>query len=314
MGLVNSKVVEHLERNRLIRDYQAVFTGGRRLEENLFIVRYCIEETFRLGKRLIVVAIDFEKAFDSVALIRALMNYKCDPRLIDEVLDLCVGDRTEVWQNGILVGDTEVTGDIIQGCTGSPQLFVMVVSIIIINSIVEIRMGYRDDNFYVPVLFCADDGLLLVRSCGEAEDMIQMVIEIAGECGLNINKGKKHVLLFNHDGIRLEEVGGIRVSNTIRYLGADMGDRRMCFAEYRNGKIQLAESMANLTFSVISRSCDKLLIGKTYWKSVVQPRVLSAATVVVWTKKEKKQLLENRVWGRYWEHQFTHRWQHCGGR
>ena len=28
---------------------QAGFTGGRMLEENMFIVRYCIEETFRLG-------------------------------------------------------------------------------------------------------------------------------------------------------------------------------------------------------------------------------------------------------------------------
>ena len=47
---------------------------GRRLEENLF-VRYCIKETYRLGRELVVVSIDFEKAFDSVetvALFRAL--------------------------------------------------------------------------------------------------------------------------------------------------------------------------------------------------------------------------------------------------
>ena len=49
---------------------------------------------------------------------------------------------------------------------------------------------------------------------------------------LNINKGKNNVLLFNHDGIRLEEVGGIRVSNTIGYLCADMEDSRMSFREY----------------------------------------------------------------------------------
>ena len=65
----------------------------------------------------------------------------------------------------------EVTSGMKHGCTGSPQLFVIVVNIII-NSIVEIRMGYRDDDFYVPVLFCADDRLLLARSCGEVEDMI----------------------------------------------------------------------------------------------------------------------------------------------
>ena len=104
-----------------------------------------------------MVAIDFKKAFDSVdrvALIRSFMYYKCDPRSIAVVLDLYVGDRTEVWRNGILVGDTEVTGGIRQGCTGSPQLFVMVMVVnIIINSIVESRMGYRDDDFYVPVLF-----------------------------------------------------------------------------------------------------------------------------------------------------------------
>ena len=115
---------------------------------------------------------------------------------------------------------------------------------------------------------------------------------------MNINKGKSNVLLFDHDGIGLEEVKGIRVSNTIRYLGADMEDSRMCFREYIKGKIQFAETMANLTFSVISKSCDKLLIGKTYWKSVVQPRVWSAAAVVMWTKEERKQLqiVENRVW------------------
>ena len=51
-----------------------------------------------------------------------------------------------------------------------------------------------------------------------------------------------------------------------------------------------------MTFSVISKSCDKLLIGKTYWKSVVQLRVLSAAAVVVWMKDGRKQLqrVENR--------------------
>ena len=54
----------------------------------------------------------------------------------------------------------------------------------------------------------------------------------------------------------------------------------MCICEYIKGTIQLAGRMANLT-SVISKSCGILLIVKTYWKSVVQPRGLSAAAVVV---------------------------------
>ena len=62
----------------------------------MYNVRYCTEETYRLGKRLVVVAIDSEKAFDGVALIRVLMYYKCDPRLINVILDQYVADRTEI--------------------------------------------------------------------------------------------------------------------------------------------------------------------------------------------------------------------------
>ena len=42
MGAVKNRIVQHLDRNGLISDYQAEFTRGRRLEENLFVVKYCI--------------------------------------------------------------------------------------------------------------------------------------------------------------------------------------------------------------------------------------------------------------------------------
>ena len=62
-----------------------------------------------MGRRLVVVAIDFEKAFNSVDRV-ASMHYKCDPRLVDVVLDLDVGDRTEVWRSGILVCEWDIGG------------------------------------------------------------------------------------------------------------------------------------------------------------------------------------------------------------
>ena len=81
-------------------------------------------------------------------------------------MDIYIGDTTEIRRNGKLVGNTEVTSGIRQGCTGSPQLFVMVINIDI-NSIIERKLGYRDEEFYIPVLFYADDELLLARSCEE---------------------------------------------------------------------------------------------------------------------------------------------------
>ena len=56
--------------------------------------------------------------------------------------------------------------------------------------------------------------------------------------------------------------------------------------------------MANLTYSVISRSCNKLLIGKTYWKGVVLPSILFASSIINWDKTSvgKIQISENNVW------------------
>ena len=153
-------------------------------------------------------------------------------------MDIYMGDTTEIWRNGKVVGDTEVRSGIRQGCTGSPQLFVMVVNIVI-NSIVESKLGYRDEEFYIQVLFYADDGLLLARSCKEAEEMIRMVVEVAGECGLCINKGKSSVLLKNCRAGKPDEVGGMKVVSSIRYMGTDVGDSRLCFLECQKGKIRL---------------------------------------------------------------------------
>ena len=60
------------------------------------------------------------------------------------------------------------------------------------------------------------------------------------------------------------------------------------------------EIKANFAFSVVYRSFDRLMIGKTYWKSVVQPRVLNASSVAVWSspsrqEKAKLQVVENKA-------------------
>ena len=74
--------------------------------------------------------------------------------------------------------------------------------------ILDSGIGYRDEEIYVPVLFYADDGMLLARSCAEAKSMIGVVVGVAGICGLSINKGKSSVMLYNYRGIPMESVGG----------------------------------------------------------------------------------------------------------
>ena len=57
-------------------------------------------------------------------------------------------------------------------------------------------MGYRNEEFYVPTLFYANDGLLLAGSCAEAESMIEVVVGMAERCGLNIHRAVQLKLGF----------------------------------------------------------------------------------------------------------------------
>ena len=66
MALIKSRVEKHLCNNELYNDMQAGFTEKRRIEDNLFILHECKEISFRKKKQLIVLSIDYTKAYVSI--------------------------------------------------------------------------------------------------------------------------------------------------------------------------------------------------------------------------------------------------------
>ena len=221
MGMLKEKRIEQRMNDKKIEWMQAGFTEGRCLEENLFILAYCIEEYMKVKEMLVVVAVDFRKAFDNVdrvALIESLKYCKCDPRIISVVASLYKGDMTIVEREGMRVGEVEVWSGIRQGCTGSPQLFIMVVSRII-ERILRSGLGYRLGWMYLPVLFYADDSLMLARSVEEAERMIELMVQTVRSCGMEVNKEKSVCMVLNGCVNEGNTIGGIRVVNEMKYLG-----------------------------------------------------------------------------------------------
>ena len=51
--------------------------------------------------------------------------------------------------------------------------------------------------------------------------------------------------------------------------------------------------MANITYSVIERSCNKLLIGKTFWKSIVLPSVFYGTNIIYLTEDNINELQQH---------------------
>ena len=301
MTIMKNKILQHLTRNNLINDYQAGFSKGRRLEDNVLLLNYCIKESKRLNKSLYVTAIDFTKAFDSIhrtKMIEMLIKYKCDPALIDIIASLYTDDNTKLFLNNKEIAEMNITSGIRQGCTGSPLLFTIVVNYVI-DKVVEAHLGFKNDIVYIPVLFFADDGLLLSQSCSETVKMIEILTKAASDIGLEINVNKSNVIIFNKL-YTSDFCKNMKVVDKIKYLGVQINNSENCFKVHKEEKLKQARKMANLTHSVIVRACNRLMVGKVYWKSVVLPSVLFASSVIVWTKKELKDLqtVENNVWRR----------------
>ena len=96
-----------------------------------------------------------------------------------------------------------------------------------------------------------------MRSVGEAMMMVRNMELIAGKFGLKINRGKSKCLIFNARQLGqniLDDIGGMEVVEEIKYLGVVVQNKRNCFGAEVERKLDLAQKMANVTYSVVERS------------------------------------------------------------
>ena len=96
------------------------------------------------------------------------------------------------------------------------------------------------------------------------------------------------------------DIDGIKITNEIKYLGVRISNSRKIFTKQKTDMISKAQRLANCTYSVIAKSVNKVLIGKTFWKHVALPSVLHGMPIVELTKTDlaKLQRIENGVYRR----------------
>ena len=150
---------------------------------------------------------------------------------------------------------------------------------------------------WLSLLFFADDSLAMARTLEAAKKNLNIIIEESRRYGLEINKEKSSVLIYNNTD-NITEIEGINVTNKIKYLGLTVDDKRDIFKSQKIILTDKADKASNRTYSVIKRSCNKMLIGKTYWKGVTLPAVMYGSGLMELTQKQtnKLQAIENRAY------------------
>ena len=294
----NKHLEKHIGMNSLGKENQIGFTKGGRTEYSHLILQYVIERATRVGSRLFIMALDFKKAFDSIdrsKLIEVLIEYRVHPSMIDLVAKIYSDDRTTLIL-GDLAEEMEITSGIKQGCTASTTLFKLV-TYMIMSKLEEKGVPLEIDNIKLSSIFFADDSIAIAKTMEDAIRNLEIITEISRVFGLHINKDKSSILIYNNsDGI--EELEGIKVVHSIKYLGLIISDGPDIFRDQKEAMIDRASKYANLTYSVIAKSYNKMRMGKTFWKGVVLSSVLYGAGLMNTTTKELNslQVVENGVY------------------
>ena len=95
-----------------------------------------------------------------------------------------------------------------------------------------------------------------------------------------------------------EEVGGIEVVKNFKYLGLFIDDDDDIYKKQKEEMGNKAKRHENMTYQVIENSCNRVLMGKTYWKSMVLPSVMYGVGLMNMNEPQanKMQSTENGVY------------------
>ena len=93
----------------------------------------------------------------------------------------------------------------------------------------------------ITCLFYADDGLILAKDKEKAERSIEIIREIGGKYGLQLNERKSQCILFNMKE-KYEKISNIEVVEEIKYLGVIVQAKRNVFEGQKNEKMKKKKS------------------------------------------------------------------------
>ena len=193
-----------------LRYEQNGFRPQRGTVTQILALRRVIEEARIRQSTLIVVFVDFRKAFDSVsrdALPLVLRAYHMPQQLVSAIMAMYHNTRAAVVTADGLSDLFDTSSGVLQGDTLAPFLFVMLLDWVLRTALPSAedgfllcrRVGRRHKEKRLSVLGYADDLALLSSSVEGAQRQIDRLAEVAASVGLQINTAKTEVLTVPDD-------------------------------------------------------------------------------------------------------------------
>ena len=93
--------------------------------------------------------------------------------------------------------------------------------------------GINTNICTILALFFADNGMILMQTLQEPIESIQLLSNIAKDCGLSINNNKSNIIIFNSKN-QHEYIEDIPITTSITYLGVNTHNKKDCYKLQRS--------------------------------------------------------------------------------
>ena len=191
----------------ILAESQAGFRPGRSTIDQLFTLRQLAEKYSEKRKPLYCCYIDYQKAFDTVwqeGLWQAMRHLGYSSKTVDLLRALYGTSQSTVRVNGELTPwFTTMTG-VRQGCILSPQLFNILLELVLRLAIQDEQIGAKVQGQYINNLRFADDIVLLAETKEDLQFLVTRVNTFSKKFGLTINISKTEVQVINREKVQLD--------------------------------------------------------------------------------------------------------------
>lgn len=270
---------------------QAGFRSGYATNDHLLVTKVLVEKVVEYNKPLILIFVDYEKAFDSVdqdKIMAALADCRVDHRYAALIKNIYKNATANVK----LHTDTKtfrIERGVRQGDNISPKLFTMLLEFMF-KKLEWDNMGINVDGERLNHLRFADDIVLISDNLKEAQELLTTLNSVSSEVGLKINLAKTQYMtnLVPSSNISINDEE-IEYVTCYKYLGHELRigrDNQTCEIS-RRIKLSWA-AFGKLRNTVFKTNIPVCLKRKVFEQCVLPVLTYGAETLTLTRKSVEK--------------------------
>ena len=281
---------------------QSGYLKGRYIGENIRSIYDTINFTAITDSPGMIVALDFEKAFDSISwpfLHDTLDKFNFGPNFRKWIKIIYSDPQCCVTNNGYYSSFFNISRGIRQGCPISALLFILVVEVmaIQIRQSSEVQGIQYSDSNVITISQLADDTTLFLADEKSLKAAIKIISEFSGSSGLRLNTEKSEAFWIGSKVSCMDKPLDLKwTKESIKCLGIwCSANVESAIEQNFNEKIKRLSSLLNMW------SQRKLsLKGKVaVLRSIILPQILYVSTVLYtpeWVIEKVENLFFNFLW------------------